>query len=123
MRDRLARQGLDIEPRIVVVTRLIPEADGTSSDQRLEPIVGTHSATILRVPFHNSDGTVHPHWLSRFEIWPYLERFSFDVEREVLGRTQWPARPHHRQLFGRQSGRHAPVAAAEGDPSATSPTR
>ncbi|MBB4301878.1 sucrose synthase [Rhodobium orientis] len=84
MRDRLARQGLDIEPRIVVVTRLIPEADGTSSDQRLEPIVGTHSATILRVPFHNADGTVHPHWISRFEIWPYLERFSFDVEREVL---------------------------------------
>ncbi len=23
-------------------------------------------------------------WVSRFDIWPYLERFTLDVERELL---------------------------------------
>ncbi|MBI1352934.1 MAG: sucrose synthase [Acidobacteria bacterium] len=84
MRQRVAEQGLDIEPRILIVTRLLPEAEGTTCDQRLEQVEGTESATILRVPFHDPDGAVVPHWISRFEIWPYLERFAEDVEREVL---------------------------------------
>jgi sucrose synthase len=33
MRESIHEQGLDIEPQIVVVTRLIPEADGTTCDQ------------------------------------------------------------------------------------------
>ncbi|MCB1504639.1 MAG: sucrose synthase [Hyphomicrobiaceae bacterium] len=84
MRERLARQGLEIEPQIIVVTRQIPEAEGTTANERKEMISGTRNAFILRVPFRHADGAIHPHWLSRFEIWPYLERFSFDVEREVL---------------------------------------
>jgi sucrose synthase len=84
MRERMAEQGLDIEPRILVVTRLIPEAEGTTSDQRLEPIAGTRNAVILRVPFRDAEGATLPQWVSRFEIWPYLERFSLDVERELL---------------------------------------
>ncbi|UCC57107.1 MAG: sucrose synthase [Gammaproteobacteria bacterium] len=84
MRRSLLEQGLDIDPRILVVTRLIPEADGTSCDQRIEPIAGTRNARILRVPFLDSNGQVVPHWISRFEIWPYLERFSREVEREML---------------------------------------
>ncbi len=84
MRRRLAEQGLEIEPRIIVVTRLIPQADGTTCDQRMEPITGTRHASILRVPFVNAAGEVLPHWISRFEVWPYLERFSLDAEREVL---------------------------------------
>ncbi len=84
MRERTAEQGLDIEPRILVITRLIPEAEGTASDQRLEPIAGTHNAAILRVPFRDTDDSVVPQWISRFEIWPYLERFSQDVETELL---------------------------------------
>lgn len=84
MRQRLLEQGLDIEPQIIVVTRLIPEADGTSCDQRLEPIKGTGCARILRVPFHGPDGEVIPHWISRFKIWPYLERFSIEMEKELL---------------------------------------
>lgn len=84
MRERLARQGLDIEPQIIVVTRLIPQAEGTSAGERRESINGTRSAFILRVPFRHADGAIHQHWLSRFDIWPYLERFSLDVEREVL---------------------------------------
>ncbi|MBK9131921.1 MAG: sucrose synthase [Gammaproteobacteria bacterium] len=85
MRRRLAEQGLDIEPRILVVTRLIPDARGTTCDQRIEPVIGTEHARILRVPFRNPEGDVVPHWISRFEVWPYLERFSVDVEKEVLG--------------------------------------
>jgi sucrose synthase len=84
MHRRLADQGLDIEPRVMVLTRLIPEAEGTSCNQRIELITGTRNARILRVPFKNAAGEVVPHWISRFEVWPYLERFSLDAEREML---------------------------------------
>ncbi|MEW7978098.1 MAG: sucrose synthase [Candidatus Sedimenticola endophacoides] len=84
MLSRIADQGLEIEPQIRVITRLIPEAEGTSCDQRSEAIAGTHHARILRVPFRDGDGSVLPHWISRFEIWPYLERFTVDCERELL---------------------------------------
>jgi sucrose synthase len=84
MRARLADQGLDIEPNILVVTRLIPEARGTTCDQRLEAIAGTQRARILRVPFRTESGEVLPQWISRFDVWPYLERFAADAETEVL---------------------------------------
>jgi len=77
-------EGLEIEPRILVLTRLIPEADGTSCDQPLESIAGTRYARILRVPFRTPEGEIVPHWISRFEIWPYLERFGLDAERALL---------------------------------------
>jgi len=83
MRKRIADQGLDIEPQILIVTRLIPEADGTTCDQRIEHVAGTQAARILRVPFHDSDGKVIPHWISRFDIWPHLERFAQDAEHEI----------------------------------------
>ena len=84
MRKRLAEQGLEIEPRILILTRLIPEAEGTTCDQRLEPVAGTHNAVILRVPFRDATGRIIPHWISRFDIWPYLERYALDAERELL---------------------------------------
>ena len=85
MRESIHDQGLDIEPQIVVLSRLIPEADGTTCDQRLEPILGTEHARILRVPFRDyHSGEVIPHWISRFEVWPYLERYAVDAERELL---------------------------------------
>jgi len=83
MRERIEEQGLDLEPQIVVVTRLIPEAQGTTCDQAIEPIIGTESARILRVPFRNESGEVIPQWISRFEIWPYLERFAFDAAQAI----------------------------------------
>ncbi|SFM47569.1 sucrose synthase [Ectothiorhodospira mobilis] len=91
MHARLAEQGLDIQPRILVVTRLIPEARGTTCDQPEEHISGTQNAKILRVPFRGRDGEVVPHWISRFEIWPYLERFANDVETRV--RAELGGRP------------------------------
>lgn len=83
MHRRIAEQGLELEPQILVVTRLIPEAEGTTCNERIEPVLGTRNARILRVPFRGEDGEIVPYWVSRFEIWPYLERFAGDVEIEV----------------------------------------
>ncbi|MDX8410856.1 MAG: sucrose synthase [Mariprofundaceae bacterium] len=91
MRRGIAEQGLNIEPQIIVVTRLIPEAGETTCDQRLEDIVGAKNARILRVPFCGPTGEVVPHWVSRFEVWPYLERFAVDAEKEIL--AELGARP------------------------------
>ena len=84
MRHRLLEQGIDISPQIVVITRLIPEAQGTTSDQRVEQIVGTENARILRIPFRTQSGEIIPHWISRFEVWPYLERFAIEVSKELV---------------------------------------
>jgi sucrose synthase len=84
MRHRLAEQGLEIEPQILVLTRLIPESDGTTCGVRIEPIHGTSNARILRVPFREESGAVVPRWISRFHVWPYLERFALDAEAEVV---------------------------------------
>ena len=40
------------------------------------------------MPFREAGGEVVPHWISRFEIWPYLERFAVDVERELLAELE-----------------------------------
>ncbi len=84
MASRLQEQGLDFEPQIAVITRLIPEHRGTTADQRLEPIAGTRNARILRIPFREASGEVVPHWISRFSVWPYLERFALEAEKEIL---------------------------------------
>ena len=85
MRDRLFDQGLvDIDPRIIVLTRLIPESEGTRCHERIENISRTNNSYILRVPFRSQDGEIVPHWISRFEVWPYLERFADDAGLELL---------------------------------------
>ncbi len=84
MRQRIWEQGLDIEPRIRILTRLIPEAEGTTCDQRREHILHTENVYVLRVPFRNETGEILPHWISRFEIWPYLEQFTVEAEKELL---------------------------------------
>jgi sucrose synthase len=80
MRASIREQGLDVEPQIVVLSRLIPESQGTTCNQRLEPIMGTEHARILRVPFRNAEGDVIPQWISRFDIWPYLEAYAVESE-------------------------------------------
>ncbi len=86
MQQRIFEQGLDIEPRIMVLTRLLPEARGTSCDQPLEQVEGTSGTFILRVPFRTRQGEVVPHWISRFEVWPYLERFAAEAGPELVSR-------------------------------------
>ena len=88
MRDSIYRMGLDIEPKIIVVTRLIPEAGNTSCNVPVERITGTKNAKILRIPFRHKNGDIIPHWISRFKIWPYLEQFTIDTERGILTELQ-----------------------------------
>jgi sucrose synthase len=77
-------QGLEVEPRILVVTRQIPQSEGTTCNVRNEMIAGTDHSEILRVPFRDADGTVLQPWISRFTVWPYLEQFAIDVEHEIV---------------------------------------
>jgi len=84
MRASLARQGVPVEPKILIVTRLIPDAGQTTCNQRMEKVSGCDNAWILRVPFHKENGEIVRHWISRFEIWPYLEDFALDVEHEAM---------------------------------------
>ncbi|MEN8258776.1 MAG: sucrose synthase [Thermodesulfobacteriota bacterium] len=84
MRARIHDQGLDIEPQIIILTRLLPEAGDTTCNQAEEKVNGTENVKIIRIPFRAKDGSVIPHWISRFEIWPYLERFSLEAEKEVM---------------------------------------
>ena len=76
MRENLARQGVPVEPKILIVTRLIPDAGQTTCNQRLEKVSGCSNTWILRVPFQKENGEIVRNWISRFEIWPYLEDFS-----------------------------------------------
>ncbi len=83
MRARLSGQGVAVEPRILIATRLIPDSPGTTCGQRLERVAGCQSTHILRIPFRKPSGEILPHWISRFQLWPYLERFAREVEREA----------------------------------------
>lgn len=68
MHKRIKQQGLEIVPQILVVTRLIPESQGTACNQPLEKINGTTNAQILRVPFRQQNGEVLQQWISRY-VW------------------------------------------------------
>jgi len=87
---RIKQQGLDITPKIVIITRLLPDAVGTTCGQRIEPVEGCNHTIILRVPFRNKDGILRK-WISRFDVWPYLEQFTEDVAVEIA--TEMEAKP------------------------------
>jgi sucrose synthase len=87
LQENIKLAGLDvfgIEPKVIVLTRLIPNCEGSRCDQPLEKIQGTNNAWILRVPFREFNPKVTQNWISRFEIWPYLETFAEDAEKELL---------------------------------------
>ena len=77
-------QGLDINPKIIVLTRLIPEAVDTTCNQPEEHIFDTKYAKIIRVPFRHKNGEVVSQWIPRFHVWPYLEQFAIDSEKAIL---------------------------------------
>nr|GFA38997.1 sucrose synthase 2 [Tanacetum cinerariifolium] len=77
---KLKHQGLDITPKILIVTRLIHDAKGTSCNQRLEKVSGCKYAHILRVPFRTKKGILRK-WILRFDVWPYLEKFAEFAKR------------------------------------------
>nr|MBW4576341.1 sucrose synthase [Aphanothece sp. CMT-3BRIN-NPC111] len=53
LQEDLSLAGLDVlgfEPKVIILSRLIPNSDGTKCNQRLEKVHGTKNAWILRVP-------------------------------------------------------------------------
>lgn len=77
--DSIALTGLEVRPRIVVLTRLIPEAGDTTCNMEREKIYHTENCWILRIPFRDRNHGTLQHWISRFRVWPYLERFAEDA--------------------------------------------
>ncbi|MGF1479693.1 MAG: sucrose synthase [Cyanophyceae cyanobacterium] len=75
--------GFNVQPKVVILSRLIPNSDGTRCNERLEKVHGTDNAWILRVPFREFNPNVTQNWISRFEIWPYLETYAIDAEKEL----------------------------------------
>jgi sucrose synthase len=88
LKKELRLTGLEIDPKIIVLTRLIPEAQDTTCNQRIEKIFQTENGWILRVPFRDSQYNVVKHWVSRFKIWPYLETFAEDASTELISEFQ-----------------------------------
>ncbi|MBD2469313.1 sucrose synthase [Nostoc sp. FACHB-145] len=87
LREEIKLAGLDvlgIKPHIIILTRLIPNCEGTSCGLRLEKVEDTENAWILRVPFAEFNPEITNNWISKFEIWPYLDNFANDAEKELL---------------------------------------
>ncbi|HCY76989.1 MAG TPA: sucrose synthase [Ignavibacteriales bacterium] len=82
--DSIKNSGVNAVPKILILTRLIPNAEGTTCNKRLEKVFDTKNTYILRVPFRAGNKKVTDNWISRFEIWPYLENFAEDSYRELL---------------------------------------
>jgi sucrose synthase len=91
LQEELMLCGLDIQPQIIVLTRLIPDAEDTTSNQRMEKIFNTDNGWILRVPFRDKHFNVVKRWVSRFKIWPYLETYAEDSAKEL--QSEFHGRP------------------------------
>ena len=79
---------LSVKPKVIILTRLIPNSDGTLCNQRLEKVQGTENAWILRVPLREFNPKMTQNWISRFEFWPYLETYAIDAEKELRSEFQ-----------------------------------
>lgn len=84
LKHSLAESGLKVKPKILIITRLIPNNEGTTSNVEKEKVENTDNCYIIRVPFKNNDGSIHQNWISRFHIWKYLEQYSIDVQSKLL---------------------------------------
>jgi sucrose synthase len=83
----IQQSGLDvlgIKPQVIILTRLIPHCTETQCELPWEKVDGTQYVWILRVPFQDFNPAVTQNWISKFEIWPYLESFAIDAERALL---------------------------------------
>ncbi|BAU63643.1 Sucrose synthase [Stanieria sp. NIES-3757] len=86
LQEDISLAGLDnlnIQPKVIILTRLIPNSDGTRCNERLEKVHGTDNGWILRVPLREFNPNMTQNWISRFEIWPYLETYAVDAEKEL----------------------------------------
>ncbi|MBE8999991.1 sucrose synthase [Nostoc sp. LEGE 12447] len=95
LREQIKLAGLDqldIKPHVIILTRLIPNCEGTFCYLPLEKVEDTENAWILRVPFGEFNPEITNNWISKFDIWPYLEQFALDAEKELL--TQFKGKPN-----------------------------
>ncbi|NBD33073.1 MAG: sucrose synthase [Cyanobacteria bacterium] len=79
---------LGVKPKVIILSRLIHNNDGTRCNERLEKVNGTENGWILRVPFREYNPEVTQNWISRFEIWPYLETYAIDAETEICAELE-----------------------------------
>ncbi|MBN2001100.1 sucrose synthase [candidate division KSB1 bacterium] len=79
----LEKAGIEVRPKIIILTRLIPNAGNTTCNQRIEKVHETENVWILRVPFKEHNKKYTDNWMSRFEIWPYLEEFAESAAIEL----------------------------------------
>ncbi len=91
LKEEISLTGLSVDPKIIVLTRLIPEAEGTTCSEKKEKIFQTENGWILRVPFRDRDYNVVRPWISRFKVWPYLEDFAEDAAVELS--SEFSGRP------------------------------
>ncbi len=89
--ESLKKSGVNASPKIIILSRLIPNAGKTKCNVRLEKVYNTKNCWILRVPFRTNNPIVTDNWISRFEIWPYLEEFANDSAKELL--AEFGSRP------------------------------
>jgi sucrose synthase len=82
--DRSGLKWLGIKPQVTILTRLIPNCEGTACALRLEKLEGTENGWILRVPFREYNPKVTQNWISKYEIWPYLEGFAIDAAPQLI---------------------------------------
>ncbi|UBF24821.1 sucrose synthase [Kovacikia minuta CCNUW1] len=85
--ENIKLAGLDflgIKPHILILTRLIPNCEGTQCDLPVEKVGDTENTWIVRVPFQEFNPKVTQNWISKYEIWPYLETFAQDAEVALL---------------------------------------
>jgi len=82
--NSIKNSGVNANPKILILTRLIPNSEGTTCNKRLEKVFDTKNTYILRVPFRDGNKKVTDNWISRFEMWPYLEDFAEDSYHELL---------------------------------------
>jgi sucrose synthase len=91
MKKQFVRCGIENHIKIIVLSRLIPNAGNTTCDHRLEKIHGAENSWILRVPFRTGGGEMVRDWCSRFQVWPYLDRFAGESEKALV--EEFPGKP------------------------------
>ncbi|AUT03736.1 sucrose synthase [Nostoc sp. CENA543] len=87
LQSEIQLAGLDIlgiRPHVIILTRLIPNCEGTFCNLRLEKVDGTENAWILRVPFREFNPEITNNWIPKSDIWPYLETFAEDAAPAII---------------------------------------
>ncbi len=90
MKRLFAECGVEAVPQIAILTRLIPNAEGTTCDVTREKVIGSENCWIIRVPFRHANGEIHQEWVSRFHIWPYLETFAEEAKSVITAELTGP---------------------------------